>query len=156
PLASAPWIRTLRGLKIAQNELGDAVIKAFLVMAPMEALQTLNLDWTGAGLGAAEVLAHRPVFGALRALVLANNQIGEAGVRLLAGSQGLARLTSLDLTCTYLERASLRSLAGCPLLGHLTELRLQGNNGLQPGDLDDLFSSPSFPALETLTVGSVE
>jgi hypothetical protein len=56
-LADAPWLRSLRDLGLAQNEVGDAALQSFFAAAPLENLEVLNLDAVGAGDKAITALA---------------------------------------------------------------------------------------------------
>ena len=154
-LAGAPWVHGLRSLGLANNEIGDAALASFLAGASLQNLEFLNLDWTGAGVDTVAVLAQSAALGALRRLVLANNEIGGAGLAVLAGATGL-HLTALGLGCTYLESGSLQPLGGSALLARLRELSLWANNELEPGDLSGLLASSSFPPLQALVLGNVK
>src|SRR5262249_47342729 len=69
-LMGAPWLRTLRSLDLAKNEIGDAALQSFLVDAPLGQLEVLNIDWTDAGSEAVRALVHSTAFRGLRELVL--------------------------------------------------------------------------------------
>ena len=69
----------------------------------------------------------RGVYTRLRELVLADNEIGSEGARVLAGMRQLGGLESLDVRGNRITDRGARSLAQSEHLGRLRELRITKN-----------------------------
>jgi hypothetical protein len=92
--------------------------------------------------------------GELQVLDLTGTQIGDRGTHALAQGAGLPRLRVLKLGSNHLSVAGIKTLAGSPLLGRLTHLVLyyQGREWT-PADLQAVASSPQLGNLLHLDLG---
>ena len=109
-LAACPWLVSVRGLDLEQNDLGDADLSKLAVSPHLGRLESLLLWNNRAGDVGTAALA-RAELPALTRLDLSNNQIGDAGTVALAMSPLLGRLRVLDLTGNGIGDAGAAALA---------------------------------------------
>jgi uncharacterized protein (TIGR02996 family) len=170
-LLASPYLRGLRRLVLRGNELGDEGIGK-TVSADYPGLVALDIGENGLGLAGATALARSPLarrleelvirerrggdavaralFSAewptLRKLSLCLNQMGGAGVAVLAACPSLASLRELDLTLDY--RQPLAPLFNAPHLARLERLAL--NVSVAASAMESLARSPMLANLRSL------
>jgi uncharacterized protein (TIGR02996 family) len=121
-------IRELRELDFRRVRLKGEI--ATLVGATCFAkLEVLGLEMCGLGIKGTKVLATAEPknFPALFALELADNALGDAGVKLLAAAPILGQLRWLDLSRNQIGDVGARALAESPHLDRIEHLDVFGN-----------------------------
>src|SRR5205823_5827574 len=103
-------------------------------------------------LAGARAIAQSPHLGALEALSIGHNSIGDLGVHALASSANLTRLRTLGLGLCEIGPTGTRYLE--QLLPRLTQLDLS-NNPLHSEGLALLAGSPRVTGLSALQLNSV-
>lgn len=109
-------------------------------------IQAVHLDGPAERLAA---VARCPQLARPRYLDLSGNRLGDAAVRVLAGSEQVRNLRGLNLSCTWLGDAAARALAQSPHLDDLHALYLSSN---RIGDVGGraIAASPRLNHLERL------
>jgi uncharacterized protein (TIGR02996 family) len=128
-LADCPRLRRLTVLKLAGNQIGDRGVEALVASPHLRHLVYLNLRGTGVTSVGVSALARSPNSANLRVLNLyfngAGPGIGDAGLKALADSPFLGRLTSLYLNVVPgVTAGGVTALATSPHLRCLTFLNL--------------------------------
>jgi uncharacterized protein (TIGR02996 family) len=109
-----------------------------------------GLRVTNLGHNLPELLAHQGI-AKLTTLDLSGNHIWDEGAEAIADSLHLARLTSLNLSNNGLRSAAVITLANSLHLKNLTELNL-ADNSIRPAGAIALAASPNFAKLITLNL----
>jgi uncharacterized protein (TIGR02996 family) len=130
-LAGWPSLAGLTGLDLSTNAIGPDGCAALARCPHLGRLTTLRLGFNPVGDSGASALA-RWRHGALERLYLGRNQLGADGVRALANSPRLARLTHLDLDYNDVPAGALEELAASRRLRRLKALYLRCGKGLTP------------------------
>jgi uncharacterized protein (TIGR02996 family) len=120
--ALAPIFAQLRHLAIARNPLGDAGLAAFATDGAIETLDLRHCDLGDASLR----LISTQRWPHLRALALSRNKFTADGVAALIRSPIAAYLMRLDLANCELDDAAIKVLADAPALAGLRSLTLAG------------------------------
>jgi uncharacterized protein (TIGR02996 family) len=155
-LAGSGRLAGVRRLGLADVGLGGADLPARPGVAGL--LRVPALDLSANGLGGADLKAlfagsaGQPV--RLRDLDLSHNDLGEAGVRVLADSPVLAGLVRLRLVGCNVTDEAAGVLAGSPHLGRLAELDL-GNNPVGDVGFRAFLEAPVLKGLRRLVVPGV-
>lgn len=126
-LSGSTAVSQLRELSLSQLDMRDTL--AVLVRGPLaERLERLELWKAGLHSGAIEALAAAPL-GALRALELSKNAVGDAGAQALAATTGLGALEELSLFDAGVGDAGARAIveAAGTRLPKLWKINLLGN-----------------------------
>jgi hypothetical protein len=124
-VAAAVDARGLRRLQLCEDRLTVSAAEAIARSSSLGALEALELAGNALGDAGARVLATAPVRPTR--LDLAGNGIGDDGARALAASPLLARVRELRLGGNHIGPAGVAALAGSRHLGQLTSLALAGN-----------------------------
>jgi uncharacterized protein (TIGR02996 family) len=162
-LAASPYLTSLKKLKLGSNRLGSAGAEALAASERLVGLEELNLsdneigsarlqylgrihellrvpvlDLSSNGLTASglQVLlspTHGGVLPRIRKLILSNNELGDAGSRVLAACPWLEDLRSLTLASCGIGDEGGRALAQSPYLNRLVALDLSNNAISDPG-----------------------
>jgi uncharacterized protein (TIGR02996 family) len=179
-LASSPHWKQLRSLDLSSTWLSGEDLRPLFASTTLESLAQLNLGHLqlGAGLGEAlldcrlpslselylstsglrdegvKALADSPVLAKLTYLRFFNNHITDEGVRALAASPHARNLRSLDLGHNHkISEAGLRALADSPYLTELRHLSFRDAGGVHEEAIAILWASPRLPNLETVCAG---
>lgn len=124
-LASAPFLPTLRHLRLSRLQADGALLRALAAAGPIR-LETLELG--PAPLNAEDL---EPLLGgafpALTSLSISGCSIGEDGAIRLASSSMLTRLKTLDVSDCSLGDKGILALASAPSLASLESLLASGN-----------------------------
>jgi uncharacterized protein (TIGR02996 family) len=131
-LAGSRRLPELRSLRLNDNSrIGLDGVRA---LANSETLRLTSLDLSANAIDpeCVRVLCASPLAGALEALEVHTNPVGDAGLELLLRSGLLARVLkrshALDLHSMLLNPASAEALAGAALLDGVIQLNVSGNN----------------------------
>ncbi len=108
-LGRADWIDRLVRLRLDDNRIGHAGLNV-LCRRPATDWQVLDLSGNDLDDRAVARLIDAPGLGQLRALMLTDNRIGEAGARLLCQSTNLPKLQFLGLTREAISLETWRAL----------------------------------------------
>jgi uncharacterized protein (TIGR02996 family) len=145
----SPCVGGLRGLGLSGLKLGRAGVKALVASPVFGSLKRLQLD--GAGLdvvaGTEQLVAQ-----ALANLVTLDVRFSRAGdgiAQVVASSPHLRCLGHLDLARTNLGDAGVRALAASPYLNSLEELVVHGNR-IGDAGLEALAAAPQCASLRSL------
>jgi hypothetical protein len=105
----------VESLDLHNLQCGDeAAIRVFVRLAQFEAITSIHLGWNRLGPPAMAVLGESPLGGRVRTLVLAGNDLGDAGVGELC-RHAFPSLETLDLAyCKVGDRAA-DALAAAPM-----------------------------------------
>jgi uncharacterized protein (TIGR02996 family) len=123
--ARAPDVSALGPIAgLTLNKFNDADVRALAEMPALRTVKVLGLYGTGSLTGPNE------------------RNIGDDTAAALAASPHLARLETLDLTQNRLTTAGVRSLAHSTALSRLTKLRLYGNSAVNDETYAMLVASP--------------
>lgn len=145
-LATAPRLRELRELNLADNCLRSRELAPLFVSATLARLEVLDLSENP--LTEADLLAllQAPFAPRLRVLRLGDIEVPDLWVRLGAA---LPRLEELSLVRCRFAPACLTALAAAPLLGRLRRLVLTETR-VAAGGYGPLFASPRLAQLQSL------
>lgn len=151
-LAASEYLQVER-LDLSNNPIGDLGVQA-IGSGVHPNLHTLEVASCGIGAAALRELMRAkgrgPRFGLdLRALDVSGNEIGHAGLRVLAPSPQLARLHSLRIANANIDSLGVRTLASSPNVKNLTELNLSANH-ISPGGVIALAESAQMSQLTDL------
>jgi uncharacterized protein (TIGR02996 family) len=155
-LAGAPWLTSLRHLRLFNVSLEAVGAQALAASRGLSNLESLDLGWGSYTLnrvgpeGAAALAGSASLGGSLRRLVLDHNDIGDAGLATLSRSRSLARLELLSVKANGIGADGLRALAAGEGLPSLTRLELSFNEAISAEGVAALAASPRFARLETL------
>jgi Ran GTPase-activating protein (RanGAP) involved in mRNA processing and transport len=148
-LADSLQLRNLRRLDLDCCALHQRELQLLASTAHMTRLEWLTLESNGLRDPALAALVAWPL-GGLQHLNLAENQIGLAGLRAVAGSHTFAGLQSLDLTGCGLGPDELQAFGPAARFHNLSQLRL-ANNGLDDSaGIERLIGSASLSTLTRL------
>lgn len=145
-LLANPTLRGVRRFEVGNTANGDAVARG-LASASWERLEDFTLY--GSRLGAAafgEFITSRSA-SALNELHLANNPIGDAGVRALVWSATVGPIRSLNLAGCNLTAESVALLSGWPGLRHVRWMHLE-ENWIDDAAANVIRNSPHAVALD--------
>lgn len=147
-LAGASSLANLTHLFLADNDLGVGGAQALASATWLPRLACLSLRGTGLNNIAVTHLTRAPA-GALRALDLGANRVGDAGAEALARWPGLSSVTALSLSRNEICAAGAKALADSP---HVTELRILnlGENRIGDDGVRALANSKALVSLESL------
>ncbi|MFL5340268.1 MAG: TIGR02996 domain-containing protein [Gemmataceae bacterium] len=158
-LLSGPVARRLTALAIGHNFLGRASLRVLLDSTVLPQLTELDFgnDLQDDDLA---TLSESPAAAGLRRLGLHGHRLGGDGIRALAESPVLNRLTHLTLDFAELviygsRRVPLTGLAETTGLFRLTDLELQSVR-VRPAMAERLLTTPRLPRLRRLRVPGVD
>jgi uncharacterized protein (TIGR02996 family) len=152
-LAQAPQFRSLRELRMGNSHRGPGGVRA-LVSAQLDRLTALELaEWQMTDEGVA-VLAGSARFPELRRLGLFFNHITDEGAVHLAQAAELPRLTDVELASNAVGLAGAQALLESPHLPALCGLGLARNRALA-ADLPRLAALPSLRRLRRLSLNDI-
>jgi uncharacterized protein (TIGR02996 family) len=147
-LARAACLRTLKALYVGRCELGPVGADKLAKARFFGGLRILSADYNNFGPeGLSALLGVKPA--ALHSLLLAGNDIGDAGVGVLATSPASDNLLNVDLAANDLGAGSARLLGATGHLRNLRVLRVT-NNPLDKRSRDALAASPLGKRLTSL------
>jgi Ran GTPase-activating protein (RanGAP) involved in mRNA processing and transport len=112
-LVTAPFFRQLEELNLRNNPLGVGI--AAFAQAKMPHLKKLHLNRCDLNADALTLLAHGNVLATVEELVLDDNALGDAGMKVLAQSPLLQNLITLNLNNCVIRLAGSRALAQADL-----------------------------------------
>jgi uncharacterized protein (TIGR02996 family) len=113
---------SLRRLDLSYCQLGPELAEV-LAAVELPSLRELNLSGNQLGDGGMKALAGAPWLSRVRKLGLDGNEITAAGLQALLDSPGLGSLLILDLGNNVAVNESVAALASCPRLTSLRRLR---------------------------------
>lgn len=149
-LASSPYLKGLRDVKLASNALGGAGVKALLDGG--WALESLDVSGNQLDDTALTAIATAPHLSKLRRLCVGGGQYSARGLTALATSKTLTSLSSLDLNASQLTPKLLEQFLGALKLSTLTELTLIAT-GLGDAGALVLAKSPTSRQFTSLELG---
>jgi uncharacterized protein (TIGR02996 family) len=127
-LARAPALGCVTGLDLCGNHLGDAGLAALLRSEHLRGLRALDLSFNSLSNAGVQALLAAGPWPGLRALDLRGNErITGRGATLLARTQTLPALESLDLRDNQIDGPGVWVLAHSTALPRLADLGLAGN-----------------------------
>jgi uncharacterized protein (TIGR02996 family) len=147
-IADSPGTQKLTSLSLVE---GDATLRGLFTSGRLNSL--VRLDLSGSSRQAAMALAAADGWGGLRTLNLAEVELGQEGLRTLAASPNLQRLTRLAVGGDYCERALLADVppdlaAALSRLPHLADLRLRSHR-CDPKTREVFAGFPGWVAIDT-------
>ncbi len=129
-----PLLRRLDTLSATECGVSVAGLRAVVASPHLHRLRVLHLNECGLrGEEGVRPLADSPQLARLTDLSLRENALGDRGVRVLAASANCGRLVSLDLAGCGVTDAGAEALARSPHLGRLEWLYLYENRLTQRG-----------------------
>ncbi len=142
-------VASLKGLRLNQNRLKDALAKEWANSAVLDGIEVFSLAGNQLTDRGAESLSHSPHLDELRELDLSQNRIGPAGAAALSRSGHLRSLEVLRLSENRLGDRGLAALVGS---GHLESVRhlALGSNQIGPEGAAALRHSSAMPTLEVV------
>jgi uncharacterized protein (TIGR02996 family) len=155
-LASSERLPALERLGLAENEVGAPRISSLIRIHDLLRIPELDLSANDIGPAALLVILNRPSGSSthdvrLRDLDLSdNNELGDAGARILACSPCLAEIRKLKLGNCGIGDEGARALAESPILHQLVSLDLNNNPIGDPG-FREFRSVSNLPNLRHLT-----
>lgn len=153
-LAVTERLQSLHSLGLAKNDVGSPRIQSLSRVSCL--LRFPNLDLSDNDIGPTALLAvlSRPAGSIadvkIRKLNLSQNDLGDAGVRILARSPELTGLKVLDLTNCGIGDEGARALAPSPHLNQLVNLKL-GNNPIGDPGFREFLPFSHLSSLRSLT-----
>jgi Leucine-rich repeat (LRR) protein len=133
-LAKAPFVRGLRRLDAGHNGFGPFGLLALLVAAPAE-LHTLRLADNDLGDDGVRKLVDSPASDSLRWLDLEQNGLTDAAAKALGGSPHLQNLLALRLTGNPIGKRAVTALKRSALGKRLALLEVPHESGPVDGDI---------------------
>ena len=125
-LTTAPGLRALRALAIANNDIGDDGLAAIVAAGRLRRVEELDVRSNQLSAKALASLLAAGTLGPVRKLWLASNEVTDAFAKKLAAWPGASRLAKLDLGSNKLTDAGVLALAASSKLANLRSLVLSG------------------------------
>lgn len=153
-LCRSPYLQALEAIDLSFNEISDSGMRVFAKTGQLPGLRVLNLS-DNAKIGVVGVweLTRSLRFGKLRTLDLSGNDLDDAAVRALTGSESLKSLSAVSLHANHIGDAGLAALASSRLLSQMLQrspkLDLR-DNGIGSHGMAALASSPNLQRVEIL------
>jgi uncharacterized protein (TIGR02996 family) len=178
-LVKSPHLTALESLDLCGNEVGEEEARALLAGSALAGLRELNLGGNSGNTEALAVLARSLLLARLetidfsetrcgtegmralttgpwrpRRLFLAQCDLDDEAVAVLAGSPVLSAVRELDLWDNQIGSAGLAALAGSPHAAHLVSLEIQGP--IDAAGARALVASPHLKRLRDLSLPYTE
>jgi uncharacterized protein (TIGR02996 family) len=157
-LAASTNVAKLSVLDLSSNGIADNGVRALVESPHLTRLRELNLGGdNGLHVAAIEELAGWTGLGRLTRLQVAGNQeLGDEGIRVLAGSPHLSGLRCLDVSDSALSSAGVAALAEAPGLTGLWSLDLHGNWAVDDAGAVALARSKTLSELRELDLSATD
>jgi uncharacterized protein (TIGR02996 family) len=151
-LASSPMAESLRTLDLDENELYEDGARFLAESSKLTGLKSLSMERTRAGTAGAVALAQSPYLINLHSLYLTQNDIDADGAIAIAEATHHAKLRNLNLTNNRIGDSGAVALAMSPVLDGCLHFYLR-NNGIGNVGALALARSPQLGKVVELILG---
>lgn len=126
-LADATHIRSLTGLVLSANPVGDEGVRAIAGAPQFATLTSLTVGNCGIGPEGVASIAGAGALATVKQLYLSGNEIGDMGAQFLANGRFPSALESLNVAGNRLTHIGAEYLAAAPRFQKLRSLSIGGN-----------------------------